>query len=81
MIILKQIDYKLFISVIILAAFGCLMIYSSSYVWAEYKFDNPYKYVMNQSVFLVIGIILTYVISKIDYNFYKKKKAGRIWQR
>ena len=49
------------------------MIYSSSYIWAEYKFNNPYKYLINQSIFLIIGIFLTYIISKIDYNFYKKK--------
>ena len=73
MVILKKIDYKLFLSVILLSVFGCLMIYSSSYVWAEYKFDNPYKYVINQSIFLVVGIFITYIISKIDYNFYKEK--------
>ncbi len=48
------------------------MIYSSSYVWAEYKFDNPYRFVIAQSVFLLIGIISTLIISKIDYNIYKK---------
>lgn len=70
---MNKIDYKLFLSVILLSVFGCLMIFSSSYIWAEYKFDNPYKYVINQSVFLIVGSILTYIISKIDYNFYKKK--------
>lgn len=70
---MKKIDYKLFISIIILSIFGCIMIYSSSYIWAEYKFNNPYKYLINQSIFLIIGIFLTYIISKIDYNFYKKK--------
>ena len=49
------------------------MIYSASFIWAEYKFDNPFKYVMNQSIFVIIGIIGLLIISKIDYKFYLKK--------
>ena len=65
-------DKILFFTTIILATFGLVMIYSSSYVWAEYKFNNPFKYVVNQGVFLVVGIILMSVISRIPYNLYKK---------
>ncbi len=70
---MKKIDYKLFISVIILAIFGSIMIYSSSYIWAEYKFNDAFKYFKNQFVFLILGSILMYILSKINYNFYKKK--------
>ena len=66
-------DYKLFISVIILSLFGILMIYSSSNIWAEYKFNDSFKFMKNQLIFFIIGIILMYAISKINYNFYKKK--------
>ncbi len=48
------------------------MIYSSSYIWADFKYNNPYKFVINQGIFLVIGIILMHVVSKIDYKLYKK---------
>ncbi len=70
---MKKVDYPLLISVILLSVFGCIMIYSSSYVWAEYKFSNPYKFVMNQSVFLVVGILGTLVLSKINYKLYEKR--------
>lgn len=70
---MKKIDYKLFISVILLAIFGCIMIYSSSYIWAEYKFNDAYKYFKNQFIFLILGSIMMYILSKINYNFYKKK--------
>ena len=70
---MKKIDYKLFISIILLAFFGTVMIYSSSNIWAEFKFDDPFKYFKNQFVFFVIGSFLMYFISKIDYNFYKRK--------
>ena len=70
---MKKIDYKLFISVIVLALFGSIMIYSSSYIWAEYKFDDAFKYFKNQFIFLLIGSVLMYLLSKLNYNFYKKK--------
>ena len=66
-------DYKLFISVILLSLFGILMIYSSSNIWAEYKFNDSFKFMKNQFVFFLIGVVLMYIISKINYNFYKKK--------
>ena len=49
------------------------MIYSASYIWANYKFNNPFKYVINQGIFSIIGIILLFIISKIDYKLYYKK--------
>lgn len=63
----------LFISVLILSIFGLIMIYSSSYIWAEYKFNDAYKYVKQQGLFLIIGTVLMYYISKIDYHIYEKK--------
>ena len=70
---MKKKDYKLFFSVAILALFGCIMIYSSSNIWAEYKFNNPYKYFINQFIFYIIGLFGMIIFSKIDYNIYKKK--------
>ena len=47
------------------------MIYSASYVWAEYKFNDPFKYLKTQSIFLIIGYIIMYFISKFPYQNYK----------
>lgn len=49
------------------------MIYSASSIWAEYKFNDSFKYVKQQSLFIVIGIILIITVSKIDYTIYYKK--------
>ena len=69
----RNFNLVLFISVIIISLFGIIMIYSSSAIWAEYKFNNPYKYVINQSIFFLIGLVLMYLLSKFDYNhFYNK---------
>ena len=62
----------LLISVILISLFGVLMIYSSSCIWSEYKFHDPYKYLKSQSIFLIIGYIIMYIISKYPYQNYKK---------
>ena len=69
---MKKVNITLVIATIIISLFGLLMIYSSSYVWAEYKFDDAFKYVKNQGLFLLIGLILMYFISKVNFeNYYK----------
>ena len=70
---MKKIDWTLLISVIIISIFGVLMIYSASYIWAEYKYGDALKYVKNQGLFFIVGIILMIIISKIDYKIYLKK--------
>ena len=69
---MKKFNISLFISIIVLSLFGLLMVYSSSNVWADYKFSDPFKYVKNQGFFLLLGIIIMYFISKIDYKKYYK---------
>ena len=66
----KHIDYILFITIITISIFGIIMIYSASYVWAEYKFNDPFKYAKHQTLFVIIGIILMYFVSKVDYKKY-----------
>jgi len=66
-------DNILYFTTIILAIFGSIMIYSSSYVWASYKFGNAFKYVINQGIFLIVGVVLMSLISRIKYKFYKDK--------
>ena len=48
------------------------MIYSASFVWAEYKFDDPFKFARMQGIFLLVGIILMFILSKVDYHIYYK---------
>ena len=69
---MKKINTVLLISIIIISIFGIIMIYSASYIWAEYKYNDPLKYVKNQSLFFLIGLILLYLFSKLDYKWYYK---------
>jgi len=70
---MKKIDYKLFIAVAFLAIFGCIMIYSSSSIWAEFKFNDSFKFFKNQFIFYIVGIFVMFLLSKIDYKIYQKK--------
>ena len=70
---MKKIDYLLLLGIIIISLFGILMIYSASYVWAEYKFHDPYKFVKTQLFFLLMSYILIYFILKIPYQKYLSK--------
>ena len=69
----RKVEWLLVISIIALALFGLIMIYSASYIWAEYKYSDPFKFVKNQAIFFFLGVFLTWVISKIDYYFYYEK--------
>ena len=68
----KKIEIILFISVILISLFGVIMIYSASSIWAEYKYNDAFKYLKNQGLFFILGIILMYITSKIDYKKYYK---------
>ncbi len=70
---MKKIDYKLFIAVLLIATFGIIMIYSASSIWAEYKFQDPFKFIKAQGMFFIVGIFLMYFLSKVDYHLYYKK--------
>lgn len=68
----KKYGYYLLIVSLILIVFGIIMIYSSSNVWALYKFNDAFKYVKHQVLFFVIGLLLLFFINKIDNSFYYK---------
>lgn len=66
---MKSKDGKLLlILVVILSLFGLIMIYSASSIWANYKFNDPFKFVKAQGLFFLLGIFLIFFIKKIDLN-------------
>ena len=69
---MKKYSRLLIISIIIITLFGALMIYSASSIWAEYKFNDQYKYLKSQLIFLVLGYLIMILISKFPYQNYKK---------
>ena len=70
---MKKERILLIIAVVLLSLFGLIMIYSASNIWSEYKFNDPYKYLKSQGLFLIISYITLFIVSKVPYVEYKKK--------
>lgn len=69
----KKFDLTLMITIIITSLYGIIMIFSASSIWAEYKFNFKFHYVIMQSIFFMIGVILMIFVSKVHYRYYLKK--------
>lgn len=65
-------DLLLFCLVIILLIIGLLMVYSSSHVWAAYKYDDPFFFVKRQLLFASVGVFFMLIIMFIPYFHWKK---------
>ena len=48
------------------------MIYSSSFVWSKYKFNNSYHYLLYQFIFILISLFVSKIIVKTNLSFIKK---------
>ncbi len=68
----KKNGYYLLLVSFILIIFGIVMIYSSSSIWAYYKFNDSFKYVKHQFFFFLIGMILLFFFYKIKIDFFYK---------
>ena len=68
----RGLNKTLLIAVLGIAIFGLLMIYSASFVWSEFKFHNPYHFVIMQGIFFLVGLVLMFALAKIDYHVYYK---------
>ena len=65
--------YKLFITTaIILTLIGLFMINSASQVWAEFKYGDKFYFSKRQLLFIVLGFILMFVLTKIKIEKLRK---------
>ncbi len=68
----NQFDFTLCITVLVLLAMGIIMVLSASAPSSLSTTGNSYTYVKKQFAFAIVGLVLMFIISKIDYRFYKK---------
>ncbi|RDW18470.1 stage V sporulation protein E [Oceanobacillus arenosus] len=61
-------DFFLLTIILILLSIGIIMVFSSSYVWAEYKFDDAYFYLKRQLLFAGVGVMAMFVFMFIPYS-------------
>ena len=74
----NKINLAIFLIVIGLGIFGCIMVYSASSYVAQYRYGNPYFYLTKQIVGVALGAISMLVFSKINYQKLKKFKWAGI---
>ena len=67
----KPLDYGLLITVLVLLAFGLVMVLSASAPYSLRTEGNSYFYAAKQLKYAILGIIVMLVISNIDYRIYK----------
>lgn len=65
-------DVPLVIVTLLLTAFGLLMLYSTSGILAQEKFDDPFYYLRRQSVAAVLGCVAIVVLSRIKLSWIRR---------
>jgi len=65
-------DKLLLILPLALSIFGLIVIFGASSVSALRDFNDKFHYLENQSIWLVLGMILFFIFSSIDYKILKK---------
>lgn len=70
-----QMDATLFAAVLLLCAFGLIMVFSASYYYAQTRFGDGLYYLRSQSIYLCAGIVAMFVVSKFNYHIWEKLKA------
>ena len=68
----QPIDFMLLAIVFIMLATGIIMVMSASSPTSLSETGSSYSYVKTQAISAILGLILMYFISKIDYRIYKK---------
>ena len=65
-------DKWLFVTTLLLAFIGIIMVYDSSVAIAYRDFSNPYHFVRDQVKWLALGFLAFAVFSKVPYMLWKK---------
>ena len=70
-----QMDFLLYVTVLLLCAFGLVMVFSASYYYAQNKaslnYDGLY-YLKNQAKYMAMGLGVMIVMSRVDYHYLEK---------
>lgn len=72
----KGLDTNLIVITMFLIVFGLIMVYSASYykcsMSASFNYDSMH-FLKNQALMSVVGLVAMYVVSCINYHFWKKE--------
>ena len=71
---INKIEITLISLTIFLVLFGALMVYSASYYYANKTYNNSYFFLTKQVVGIIVGLIIMFLLSKVNYNHLQKFK-------
>lgn len=70
--VLGPADIWIAATLVALVAFGVVMVFSASAVFAETRYGNPLHFLVRQSIFGVVGVLVMFTIARIDYHRYRR---------
>ena len=68
----KSFDRLFIATVITLAIYGTIMVFSAGYAYATFRYEDGLYFVKRQTIWLAIGIISMLVVSRIDIKLLEK---------
>ena len=68
---LPPFDTTLFISVLLLALYGTMMVFSAGYAYAYAKYGDATFFMRKQVLWLIIGIVVLFIASRIPPHLFK----------
>lgn len=68
----SEFDRPLLVIIILLLCFGSVMVFSASYAYAYYRYDDSAYFIRRQLVYVAIGIGAMLVVSLFSYKFYQR---------
>lgn len=69
----KKFDFTLIMMLISCILFGLIMVFSSSVIMADIRWSKPYKLIIKQLLWVIVGLIIMFITGfLINYKFYKK---------
>ncbi len=71
----ENLDRLFFVTVIMLALYGTIMVFSAGYAYAAFRYEDGLYFVKRQAIWLAIGVISMLAVSKIDPKLFEKYTA------
>ncbi|MDQ2923996.1 MAG: putative lipid II flippase FtsW [Acidobacteriota bacterium] len=68
------VDKWMFGTVLLLALFGLVMVFSASAVMAKATAGSPYAFVAKQAVWVALGMVALFALMRVDYRKYNNPK-------
>lgn len=67
-----KLDITFLSFVLVILTIGLVMLFSASYAYSYEYYGNSYKFISKQLLFAVVGVIIMFGVSKINYHHLRK---------